>query len=375
MPGNFIWQIVEDARHDVWVAVKDGGLARWSRAKDAFTVYRHEPGDQNSLASDAVRAVLVDSRGLVWVGTSDAGVDILDPVSGRIEHLPELGNVFALTQARSGDVWIGTDAGLRLWHAATRAVSHFAPDVLRGPTGHTRARRSERRRVGGQLRRRSHPAGSRRAGARDLPPRSAQYELLSSNDVRALLEDQDGHFWVGTAEGLDLLDRTSGEVRRYQHDANDADSLRDSFVMSLYQDQGGLVWIGTRVGGVSRWSPRSWQLGGHRPAWLGSASVTAFADAVDNQVWIASQGSGLVRFNADSGAVTPLDDIVRRRNALGDPRVMSLRQDAHGTLWIGTMTSGLKKLTPEGRLESIPVKAGDPRATSAEGITHDRLDA
>ena len=47
---------------------------------------------------------------------------------------------------------------------------------------------------------------------------------------------------------------------------------------------------------------------------------------------------------------------------------MSLHQDAHGTLWIGTMGSGLRKLTPDGRVESIPVRAGDPRSLSAAGI-------
>src|SRR6185503_534585 len=35
---------------------------------------------------------------------------------------------------------------------------------------------------------------------------------------------------------------------------------------------------------------------------------------------------------------------------------------------IGTMTSGLKLLTPDGRLASIPVKPGDARSLSAAGI-------
>src|SRR5579863_9680457 len=41
LPGNFINQIIEDAHHDLWIAVKDAGLARWNRASDNFTVYRH----------------------------------------------------------------------------------------------------------------------------------------------------------------------------------------------------------------------------------------------------------------------------------------------------------------------------------------------
>jgi signal transduction histidine kinase/CheY-like chemotaxis protein/HPt (histidine-containing phosphotransfer) domain-containing protein len=47
---------------------------------------------------------------------------------------------------------------------------------------------------------------------------------------------------------------------------------------------------------------------------------------------------------------------------------MSLRQDHTGTLWIGTMASGVRKLGVTGRLESIPVRAGGPRSLSAAGI-------
>src|SRR6185312_14486915 len=119
----------------------------------------------------------------------------------------------------------------------------------------------------------------------------------------------------------------------------------------------GLIWVGTRAGGVSRWNPRSWELGGHRPSWLDNQAVTAFADAPDNQVWVASF-KGLVRFDAATGVATPLDAVVGRGNGLGDQPVTALRQDHRGTLWIGTITSGLKLLTPEGRLASIPVKPG-----------------
>ena len=36
LPGNFIRDIVEDSHHDLWIAVKDAGLARWNRATDSF---------------------------------------------------------------------------------------------------------------------------------------------------------------------------------------------------------------------------------------------------------------------------------------------------------------------------------------------------
>ena len=87
LPGNFINQVAEDAHHDLWIAIKDAGLARWNRSTDTFTVYHHDPANPDSLSSDHARAVLVDVRGRIWVGTSDAGINILDPASGRVEHL------------------------------------------------------------------------------------------------------------------------------------------------------------------------------------------------------------------------------------------------------------------------------------------------
>jgi ligand-binding sensor domain-containing protein len=364
LPGNFICQIAEDAHHDLWIAIKDAGVARWNRANDTFTVYRHDPANPDSLASDATNTVLVDSRGRVWVGTRDAGLNILDPATGRIEHLHhDPGDPASLTDDRihslaldrSGTVWIGTEAGLDR-RGNDGGFTHFRhmsadPRSLSGnQISSVLEDRSGALWVGtldGGLNR-MEPGGRVAQIFRHDPVRKTS---LSADDVRAVLEDQAGHLWVGTAEGLDLLDRRTGQFSHYHHDVGDAESLRDSFVMSLYEDATGLVWIGTRAGGVSRWDPRSWELGGHRPLWLGDKLVTAFADAPNDKVWIASLGGGLVQFDGATGEAIDIDAIVGRRNAVGDQRVMSLHQDARGALWIGTMARGLRKLSPDGRVE------------------------
>jgi signal transduction histidine kinase/ligand-binding sensor domain-containing protein/CheY-like chemotaxis protein/HPt (histidine-containing phosphotransfer) domain-containing protein len=381
LPGNFIRDIVEDAHHDLWIAIKDAGLARWNRATDSFTVYRHDPANAASLASDITRAVLVDPTGRVWIGMGDAGIDVLDPVSGRIEHLrhdpghPDSlsdDQIYMLALDRAGAVWIGTNAGLDRWQPERHAFVHF-PHVAGDPhtlSGNQVLQVVEDQQgslwVGtfdGGLDRMDH-AGQVVQTFRHDPQRPSS---LASDDVHAILEDRSGHLWIGTSDGLDLLDRSTGQFTHYRHDGNDPGSLRDSYVMSLYEDTSGLVWIGTRAGGVSRWNPRSWELGGRRPNWLGGKFVQSFADAPDRKVWIASMGGGLVQFDAATGEATDIDSIVGRHNAI-EKRVMALRLDRHDTLWIGTMSSGLKKLSSDGRLESIAVKAGDARSVSADGI-------
>lgn len=381
LPGNYVWKVVEDKDGNLWVALNDAGVAKWDRRSNRFTSYRHDPKDLDSVASDRVRTVLIDRRGRVWIGTFDAGVDVLDPSTGRIRHLRHdaddpaslaSNHVSALALDRSGDVWIGTDEGLDRWRADTRTLVRAGP-----PPGKPHSLSDKQ--ISCVLEDRSgtfwigtFDAGlihMTRAGRVLATFRHDEQNAssLAADDVRALLEDRSGRFWVGTADGLDRLDRATGAFTHYRHDANDGASLRDSFVMSLYQDRDGLIWIGTRSGGVSRFDPRSWELGGHRPEWLENQPVTAFADAPGGRVWIASL-SGLFRFDTATGTATPLGALLGRRDAIGDERIMSLRRDRRGSLWIGTQHSGLKRLGRDGRIESIPAQPGDRHSLSAAGI-------
>jgi signal transduction histidine kinase/ligand-binding sensor domain-containing protein/CheY-like chemotaxis protein/HPt (histidine-containing phosphotransfer) domain-containing protein len=381
LPGNFIQAIEEDAAHDLWIAIKDAGVARWSRSTDRFTVYRHDPQVRDSLGSDAVRTVAMDVRGKVWIGSTDAGIDILEPTTRHVVHLRHDGSqadsliddrVHVIVRDRSGAMWIGTESGLDRTTDG-RAFTHyrlFAPGA--NSSGSVRISAVLEDRTG------SIWVGTFDGGVSHLSPSGElihsyrhdprESQSLGNDNVHAMLEDGAGRLWIGTEDGLELLDRATGRFIHYRHDEHDPGSLRDAYVISLYEDVSGLVWIGTRSGGVSRWNPRSWELGGHRPDWLNGRQVTSFADAGDSQVWIGLLGGGLVRFNPASGESTPVDEIVRRPDALGDRRVMSLLTDRQGVLWIGTMTSGLRKLMPDARVETVPVRPGDPGGVSAPGI-------
>jgi signal transduction histidine kinase/ligand-binding sensor domain-containing protein/CheY-like chemotaxis protein/HPt (histidine-containing phosphotransfer) domain-containing protein len=381
LPGNFIRQIVEGPRHDLWLAI-DGGLARWNRDRDDFTVYRHDPHDPRSLASDAVNALVIDAQGRVWIGTADAGIDVLDPRSGQFEHRRhEAANagslasnhISSLTRDRAGDIWVGTDAGLdellpgghdfrhfRAVRADPHTLSSSAvTQVLEDRTGSLWVGTSD-----GGLDRMDRDGQVLQVFRHD--PRDSG--SLASNEVHALLEDRAGHFWVGTAAGLDLLDRATGTIVHYRHEREDTYSLGDSLIMSLYQDRSGLVWIGTATAGVDRWDPRSAELGARRPDWLGSRFVTAFADAPDNRVWLASMGGGLVEYDPDTGRETDLQTLTGPRSALDNGRVLALHEDHRGVLWIGTMDRGIATLNDHGKLGWVPVKRGDPHGSSTAGI-------
>ncbi|MCP4223366.1 MAG: hypothetical protein GY773_08505, partial [Actinomycetia bacterium] len=54
LPHDLVPDLAQDPSGDLWVATEGGGLARWHRATDSFTTYRHDPEDNESLAGDRV---------------------------------------------------------------------------------------------------------------------------------------------------------------------------------------------------------------------------------------------------------------------------------------------------------------------------------
>jgi signal transduction histidine kinase/DNA-binding response OmpR family regulator/HPt (histidine-containing phosphotransfer) domain-containing protein/sugar lactone lactonase YvrE len=185
--------------------------------------------------------------------------------------------------------------------------------------------------------------------------------------VRALLEDQDGRLWVGTAAGLNLRDERRDNFTSYVQDPGDPSTLSDNHVISLFQDRGGLLWVGTRAGGVSRWNPRTWLMGHQRLAALKGAFVNSFADDAGGRIWIGTL-NGLLRFDPRTGASSTLDELDGPGHRLADPRVMSLVVDHRGDLWVGTMTGGLSRRRTNGRLDTWHIDPSNPKTLGADGI-------
>ena len=153
------------------------------------------------------------ARGRIWVGTSDAGVDMLDPATGRIEHLRhDPRNAGSLEQrprlhagARSRPATSGSARTAGSIAGSTRSSARAfrrRSRVAARPADLAGARRPERRALG----RHASTRGLVRLDATAACSSTFRHDArrgdsLGSDDVRALLEDQAGHLWVGTADG------------------------------------------------------------------------------------------------------------------------------------------------------------------------------
>ncbi len=78
------------------------------------------------------------------------------------------------------------------------------------------------------------------------------YEI--GKTVRAIYEDRQGRFWVGSeGGGLVLFDRKAGKIaRRYTED----EGLSSNTVMNILEDSTGNLWIST-TNGLNKFNPQS----------------------------------------------------------------------------------------------------------------------
>jgi diguanylate cyclase (GGDEF)-like protein len=382
LPDSFVWDVEEDGAGSLWIATR-GGLGRWDRATDRVT----------RVDADGVRHIRTlryqPKGNVLWVGTRENGLLKLDLASGKFERFGHDAaapaslvddRVYALHVDAKDRLWVGTEGGLDLMGADGRTFKHHVP-VDRDPSSISDARirailADDMNSLwvatsGGGLNRLDFATGRFERFRHD----DAQAGSLANDDVRALLQDADGRLWVGTGSGLDLFDRESRTFTHYRQDPRDPTSLSDDHVISLGQDRGGVIWVGTRMAGVHKWNPLSWQFGHvapqpENPKGLGGGRVTSFAEDRTGTLWIGTMGAGLHSMDRTSGDMKAYRAEAKNPRGFPSDNVMALRHDHRGDLWIGTQDAGLVKMSAaDGSFTRFAFDAKNPDGLGARGVT------
>ncbi|MFG6460459.1 two-component regulator propeller domain-containing protein [Roseateles sp. DXS20W] len=304
--NRFLRALLADRGGVLWAGSASEGLARFDSQAERWTYLQHDPAVPHSISPGSVQRLARAHDGRIWVGLL-AGLDRLDPTTGRFEHfragagsgLPD-NHIGALLVDRDGDLWAGT------WHGLARL----------------------------------------RAGAQRFEPVAGDWA------VNALAQGSDGRIWVGTRDGrLLLLDRDG-------HAAPQAlaagDGARPSPVLSLLSVGEGEVWVG-RVTGVELRATdgRLLQLlkrNQRRPWTLGGTDFHALLRDRAGTLWVGGYGGGLQRYDPENQALW-----VRRQDddpasPLADTDVRSVLQLGNGEIWLGTLERGIAVLDPQLRL-------------------------
>ena len=309
---NSVVSVYRDRAGLLWLGTEDGGLNILNLQEQQFGFYRHRPSDPNSLSSGRVTAVYQDADGILWVGFFPRALDKLDRKTGRITHYrpdPKIHNALSkgsdlnsMYKDAHGYLWVGGwGGGLDRYYEPTGQFKHY---------GHN-----------------SSDPGS-----------------LISDNVICTYGDRSGQLWVGQRGGLSRFDSTTERFSHYRPDPDHASSLENS-VGAIYQDRSGTLWVGTWAGVLSRfddstktfvkYSPR-------RDPQSGNAGEidTLYQDRAGT-LWVGA-ADGLYRYNRHSETFTRYTET----NGLPSSSIEGLLEDDHGKLWISTR-AGISRFDPQ----------------------------
>ncbi len=182
-------------------------------------------------------------------------------------------------------------------------------------------------------------------------------EGLPQSTGLSLARTRDGFLWVGTEEGIARFDGTSFVV----FNRKNTPGLPHNLTYALLGGRDGSLWVGTAAG-LARFVEGSARPFGAREK-VPEKAIRCLLEDEGGAVWAGTWGGGLVRIAKEVVTLFTTDD------GLGSNEVSSLHEDSDGTLWIAT-TGGLSRRTPDGRIETVPVRG--PRGTRFRGLCRGR---
>jgi ligand-binding sensor domain-containing protein len=304
--------VLQDHRRFLWFGTEEG-LNRYDGYR--FEVFKHEPGNPESLPHNFILSLYEDRAHRLWVGTLE-GLSLFDPATSTFKTYKTKGSptggfdqtqVSSIVEDRAGNLWVGIDgSGLARVDPATGAFV----DTYR------------------------HAAGDVRS--------------LSGDKVNKVFVDRAGVLWVGTVTGLNRFDPETRSFVRYLHGA-DEQGLGHDFVWDMVEDRDGHLWVATYGGGLSVLDPvrerfrRYQKKDGRIPNdWI----TSLFVDG-SGAVWAGTDGSGLLQYDPRADRFPSVRSVARDPHSLSKNVVRSIYEDAQKNLWVGTYKGGLSMLQPK----------------------------
>ena len=205
--GNYIYRFGTTRNGDITaIAQADSGKI-WYGTSDKGVI-----GYNGPLASLKVSCMEITPDGSLWVGSKRNGLTRIKGNTSIIYSLSKDStrtliddHVNALCTDKIGNLWIATNGGLQVYNPRMNSFSSY----------------------------------TRESGK------------LNTNNVTSLYYNKDGKtndLFIGTAEGLVILNLSSTEKKVLTGNSNNVKPFTNNYITQVLQDSRGLIWIGTREG-------------------------------------------------------------------------------------------------------------------------------
>lgn len=346
---NAVYTFCKDRAGGIWAGTYFGGVNYFPKQFNSFSKFFQKSGE-NSLSGYVIREIHQDQHGHLWIGTEDAGLNKLDPITGLFTHFQPTGEKGSLSYTNihgllvdGNELWIGTfEHGLDVLDIKTgKVIRHYSqnqgPNSLKSNFIYCIYRTSAGEILVGTTR-----------GAYLYNRNRDNFDFLpgipQNNWYSALLKDDNGIIWAGTyGNGVNYYNTRTKSGGNFRHDAKNKNSISSDRVNSLFKDSRNNLWMGTE-GGLCRYRPST---GDFKQYTTRNGFPTDFILSIledgKNNLWI-STSKGLVCFDPKTEKLTTY---TKENGLLNDQfNFSSAFKDAKGTMYFGSV-KGLISFRPE----------------------------
>ncbi|MCC8172058.1 MAG: response regulator [Parabacteroides sp.] len=263
--NNWVSNIVADSVGNTWIVIPDQGVFRYRDEKHDF----YEGTEKEQIKKKAPDCILVRPDGEVWVGTWGIGLLRYNPDSDKFEQR---------CADKSGNSLKGKNINAICNYGDWIAIAIHEGELMKySPTT-------------GQL------------VKIDLPEAGHTYV----RNVTCFDEE----LWVGTHEGLFIVNEKKNRTVHLQQDLMRPFSLSDKIIYTIYRDREGGTWLGTMFGGVDYLPHHDLLFDKFVPGSDGNSlstkRVREIVAGYDGTIWIGTEDNGIEILHPATGKVERL---------------------------------------------------------------------
>ncbi len=331
-PRRFIGGFLEDFAGNMWIGTDDGIIIINSRLGECKTL-----GVSGGLNGKNNALLMEDALHQVWMG-SDQGLNM---IYKKGEVIRRVGNVAISTQMEDtrGRIWIGTlDRGIQILDTATGLAKLYtrqqglSDDLIQYIVEHN-----------GKIILSTQKGGIEiiDTSLKKIERIGVKQGLVTAN-VTSIERDKQNNIWLGGIDvpGIDILDLQNKNIRHI----GSTEGLNDSTILDIKKDRQGIMWFYSQKKGIGQIDIDSKTvkhiIQSDYKSLTGAAEDNQLLQGQDGKVWLFSSVNGLFAINAARDSVTHFTTA----QGLLSNRLTSLKE-YKGRIYAGS-GEGLNILTP-----------------------------
>ena len=346
--------IMQDHAGFIWIGTSNG-LNKF----DGYSckVYRHKPGQPNSLPDDDISEIYEDSHRKLWVSTSHGIAEFQrDNNSFFLHQEVELAKGYSFIEDSHKNLYFSTGPHIYRLDRASNKFKRYSTipsfDLIKSMLFDKDGRLWMATAAGVYLKEKNKTIY-----------RSPDLKLT---DLTELAQDHEKNIWIAAKGGLYIYNQYTKALKPFIHNRR-----LGNIVLSIAEDARQRIWIGTVNDGLYMLSKdrTTLQRYANQPGnteSLGANTVTVVYPRSDGVIWLGLYSGGvnqIIERNFDTFRSTLFSE-----NSLSSDNIASIGQDDQGNIWIGTDGGGLNKFNPLTRTFKR-YRAGKPDGISADVIT------